>query len=537
MNKIATYVRLHLKLQFGKDDKADQKSRWITMITGVVTCVVMLLLLKYFFDMLFSQFADVVDFADFATVIFTAVEVVLIVFCVSLEIKCLLKPFDIKISARLPMTAFQMFVAELAVVYVNLQLLSTMLYLPLMAVFGWSANLLSVGFLCKVVGVSFLATLAPLAVGTLLAVPAMLVASLLSNKTIVKLVLFVAVLVGALVLYNGLLDILADYFIHQRIEQDSKQAVSAFVVAINGWYNVAAWLKNVLFAQNVWASIGLTFAFFAVVFAVGLAIAKPVYTSVRQSSLNGSANVFVKRGGYTSDSGFWAIFKRELKEIFRTNTYLFFYLGVAVSTPVMVFFCNKLIQKMGQAQLGGDIEYGVSLLVILAFMTMSNCFTASAVSREKETFYITKVTPMSFVKQLAAKGLLNLTVAVIALVVSVAIVLHLQFVTALEGVVIAASCLVSAVGMIAHGFNMNVKNPSLSLSTSGEISQTNMTLLMLVGLVYSAVQGGVAIVVSFLWSDKLSFVINLAVAVVYAAVNLLVFLFATNKRYQQIEFR
>lgn len=537
MDRMLAYIGLHLRLQFAKDQKSDKKGDIITMLIALATGGVMLFLIKYFFDMLANQFSEVVDVADFSTLIFTAVELVLAVYCVSLEIKCLLKPFDLKISARFPMSSFQLFVSELAIVYINLQFMTLLTFLPLTLVFGWSSGVMSGAFVGRVILATFFAPILPFAVGTILAVPSMYISALLENHGFIKLVLFIGVLVGALVLYNYVLDLLADYFIHKRIEEETKQVMASFIAGLNSVYNPAVLLKNIVYKRGIGKSIGIVLGLGAAAFLVGLAIAKPIYDKVRIQGLEGRGRLFAKSTRYTSDSAFLAILKRELKDIMRTNTYAFFYLGVAITTPVMVFFCDRLVTKFGNAQIGGDIAYGVSILVLLAFMTMINCFTASAISREKETFYISKITPMYFRLQLLAKGVLNLVVAMGALAISLVIIGNLEFVTPLEGGIIFIMCFFGAIGMIANGFNLNLRAPNLQTSTSGEVSQTNMTMLLLIGLLLSAAEGSIAIVLSYLTDPMYAYIANAVITFVYCAVNVLVFAFTADKKYERIEFR
>lgn len=537
MDRMLAYIRLHLRLQLTKDQKADKKGDIITMLIALATGVVMLFLLKYFFDMLVNQFSEAGNVAEFSTLIFTLVEIVLTVYCVSLEIKCLLKPFDLKISARFPMSSFQLFVSELAIVYINLQFMTIMTFLPMTLIFGWSTGVIGGVYVGRVILATLFVPILPFAIGTVLAVPSMYVSALLENHGFIKLLLFIGVLVGALILYNYLLDLLAEFFIHKRIEEETKQVMTNFVVGINSVYNPAVLIKNIVYDFGTWKSIGITIGLGAGFFLVGLAIAKPVYDSVRIQIMEGKGRLFAKSTNYTADTAFGAILKREFKEIMRTNTYAFFYLGVAITTPVMVFFCDRLVTKFGNAQIGGDIAYGVSILVLLAFMTMINGFTASAISREKETFYITRITPMRYSLQLLAKGVLNLCVAMGALIISLVIITHLKFVTSMEAFILFIMCFFGAIGMIANGFNLNLRAPNLQTSTSGEVSQTNMTLFMLIGLLFSALEGSIALVLSYLTEHWYAYIANAAITFIYFAVNVLVFVFTADKKYERIEFR
>lgn len=536
MKSIFYYVGLHLKLQFAKDD-SDKKSKIFTSVFVFITCVVMLFVFKYFLEMLTSQFGEKNEFKDFSTLILTICVLVLTVTCISFELKNLMKPFDLKIIARFPMSSFQTFIAELILVYVNLTILSLCLIIPLLTVFGWAGDILCFSYFVKIFFTALLTPIIPFGLGTIFSVPAMYITTLLENRSLIKLCLFIAILVCALIVYDRILNILAEYFIYQRIDGDTKETMARFITALNVKYNPCVLLKNVAFPKNVALSVVMLFLVGGALLSLGIVGAKPVYNHVRLVSLEGGKKPFGLKSRYTPHGAFVSIVKKELKDIVRTGTYAYYYLGVSITTPVMVFFCNRLVNKVGTAQIGASVAYGVSVLVLLAFMAMINSFSAQAISREKETFYITKITPLSPALQLLAKGVLNLVVALGALIISVFIIFRLDFLSFGESFVTFTISLLSAIGMIFNGFNLNLSNPNLSTSTSGEISQTNMNLLLLIGVFFAIIQGGLAIVLAYFLPVKIVCLVNLALSLLYAGLNAIVFFLTANKKYGRIEFR
>lgn len=536
MDKINAYVRLHMRLMRTKGS-ANKKSKIATTVLMCVTVVVMLLLFNYFLEMVNDQFGKHIDIADFSTLLLTVIEVVLTIACISYEIKGLLKPSDLKIVARFPMSSFQTFIAELIIVFLRMLIMSVVICVPIMLVFGYATNFLTVVYVLRVLLSSVFAVFLPFGLGTLLTVPVMFAKSAIQNKNLLKLILFVIVLSGGLFLYDYLLNLLAEYFIHQRISNETVTAMTKFVNILNGWVNPCGLLKNIAVKGNWWLSsiiiLGLGVAFFS----LGLLLAKPVYDKVRLYELEGKAKLFGVKSKYTSNGPFGAILKKEFRDIIRTGTFAYYYLGVAITTPVMVFFCNRLVNKVGEAQVGGNVAYGVSVLVLLAFMAMINSFSAQAISREKETFYITKMTPYTFKAQLISKAVINIIIALGALAISIFVIARLKFLTVGQSFLVFGISLVSALGMIANGFNLNLANPDLASSTNRDAGQTNMNLLMLIGLLFAILQGGLAIVLDFLGSSTIVYIINSAITVVYATVNILVFLLTAEKKYTSIEFK
>lgn len=536
MDKIRTYVRLHMRLMRTKSS-ANLKSRIATSVLMLVTVVVMLLLFNYFLVMVNDQFGKHIDIADFSTMLLTVVEIVLTIACISYEIKGLLKPSDLKIVARFPMSSIQTFVAELIIVFLRMLTMSVVICVPIMLVFGYAIKQLSVIYVLRVLLASVFAVLLPFGLGTLLTVPVMYVKAAIQNKNVLKLILFVLVLSGALFLYDYLLNLLAEYFIYQRISNETIEVMSKFVNFLNGWANPCVLLKNIAVRGNWWLSAIILLGLGVVLLGLGLLLAKPVYDRVRLYELEGKAKLFGVKARYTSGGPFVAIFKKEFKDIIRTGTFAYYYLGVAITTPVMVFFCNRLVNKVGEAQVGGNVAYGVSVLVLLAFMAMINSFSAQAISRENETFYITKMTPCTFKVQLISKAVINFVIALGALAISIFVIARLEFLSVEQSFLVLGISLVSAVGMIMNGFNLNLANPDLAPSTSRETGQENMNLLMLIGLLFAILQGGLAIVLDFTGSSTTVYIINASITLVYAVVNILVFVFTAEKKYTNIEFK
>ena len=251
--------------------------------------------------------------------------------------------------------------------------------------------------------------------------------------------------------------------------------------------------------------------------------------------LESGERAFTRRSSVTDRGVFAAMFGHEFKEIVRTRVFAYFYLGVAVATPVMVFFCDRLVSDVGAAQLGEGVNFGASMLVIAAFMALINAFSAASLSREGEKFFITKLIPVPYRTQLLIKGLVNLIVSAGALVISVVVIVSLGFVTAAEAAVIAAAGLLLSCGFVLNGLNLNLANPSIRVRSDGGFNEANVTLMMVIGLFLSAAVGIAAIVLPFFIAEWLAYLVAAAVALLYAGANFVVFWFTAQKKYAAVE--
>lgn len=535
MDKIITYIKLHYKLQFTRDKRTDKKASVLTFLLGLAVLAVGIVLLKVLFDILSTQLLQYVSAKDIANLLYAVIGVILVVIAVSKEIKMFLLQKDFNIEARFPMSNLKQFVAQLIISFIDVFVMAFILVVPIMIMFGISAKIISVSYVFGVLLSAILMPFIPFAFSLLIVVPAMWILNVLENRNILKLILFIIILVGLFVLYSVILNFVAEYYIHKKIDSGARENLVAFVLSFNSFWNFFRFYTNIAFFQNVFVSLAVLVCGFAVLMALGVLVAIPVYNRSKENILEGKKKIFSKKSKVTNDKAFSAIFKKECKEIIRTKTYAYFYLGVAIITPVMVFLTNLIIQKVGKAQMGGDIAFGVSVLVVLAFISMINSFAGSAISREGKEFYITKISPVDYRRQLFAKGLLNIIVSLVAMIITVILLCALKFISVAQGAVLFAISVFFAFGVVLNGLNISVRSPNIAGNTGGEESQTNSLVTMFIGLVLCGIEGVISIVLSFFMDLYIICLILLGLTLVYSVVNLIVFMTSTNKKYSKIE--
>lgn len=535
MSQILTYVGLHFKLALKKDKKSDSKSEITTLIIGLLTCAVLLFLFRYLFGIINKQMLSEITPQKFSILIISIIELALILFGIVFEIKFFLKPKDINLTACLPLSSTQLFIAQLLIVYVYLLAISFLLIMPIMIIYSISAQIISVVFVLRLIPACLLAPLIPFAFATLFVVPVAYIMTLIEDKNWLKLILFLILLAVSFFIYSKFLNFLADYYIYQRVDANAKNLIANFINAIDKEWIFSTYVNNIIFGTQVWKYIGLVLAVFIAVLAIGIVVAIPIHKKMRINVIEGNRKSVYKATKLTQDNAFVSIFKNEFKSVVRTRTYAYFYLGVAIITPVMVLLTNNLIHKVGTAQIGSSIVFGISLIIMLVFMCIINSFSASAISREGREFYITKIIPVGYKTQLLAKGLLNQIISLGVLILSTIILYCMHFVSALQGLVVFAVSLITSIGLIINGFNINVVNPSINKREHGEESQVNSSLTMVIGFSISALDGILAIVLQFFVCEAVIYLILIAISLVYAIVNIVVFHFTIDKKYSQIE--
>ncbi len=529
------FIRLQLKLKWGLNRNNNKINAIMTTVIALLAIGVALALVWGLSFVLKSSISAKAK--DLSVLYITIVMIGLTVVATGMQMNRLYRPGDINITARFPLSPFKMFISCLILNYIDLLIYSTILLLPIMIVFGVAMHCITASFIFgTILGILFL-PIVPFALSIFIAIPIMYINTLLKKHNFIRLILFIAFLVACFVLYYYLLNVLANFFIHRNWEEGTLEIWQNLINGVNGYYNPAYYLSNIIFFDHFWLGAGAMLGFAAVLLTIGILVAKLVYTKIRTKVLDGGSDVYKRFSKIDGANSSLAIFKHTISEIIHTKTYSYFYLGVAISTPVMVFFCNRLVSLVGEAQIGAGINFGASMLVIAVFMAMIGSFSATILSIEGRNFYITKMIPVNFRKQLLIKGVVNVVVSLGALLISAIVLAALNFVSMTELIILVVSQILFVIGLVFNGINLNLANPNLKPKANGEAEEINITIMLIIGILVAAVFGVAGILLPKVWDSSIvgTYVVIIAIGLVYALVNFLVFWFTANKKYRKIE--
>ncbi len=533
---ISQFIRLQLKLKWGFNRNNDKTSAVMTAFASVLAVAVALALVWVLTFVLRTSLNT--DVKKLSQLYITIVMIGLTVAATGMQVNRLYKPGDLLITARFPLSPFKLFLSYLILNYIDLSIYSAILLLPIMIVYGVAAGCMSAVYVVGVVLGTLLLPLFPFALSVFLAIPIVYLGTLLQRYGVVRLVIFIAFLVGCFVLYYYILTVLAKFFIHRDWETGTLEIWEKLLDGLNGYYNPAYYLANIIFFDNFGLGFGGLLGGSVVLTGIGVAVARVVCTDLRTKALENGFGGYKRLSKIDDFGSTRAIFRYTFREILRTKTYSYFYLGVAISTPVMVFFCNRLVTMVGEAQIGKGINFGASILVISVFMAMICSFAATALSVEGKNFYITKLVPVPYRKQLVIKGVLNVCVSLVALIISAIVMGALEFINGEEIAVALVAEALLAIGLVFNGINLNLANPNLKPKANGETEEINITYMLLIGLVIAAGLGTASIIFPRTYDRGalIAYLFCVGVGFVYALINVLVFCFTADKKYRNIEF-
>ena len=527
------FLRLQLKLKWGINRNNNKVTATLMSGAGVLVVAAMLALI-YVLTSALNNALDVTAM-QLAQLFLVIIEISLTAMAISMQVKRVYRPTDVHITSRFPISAFKIYLSNLILIYIDLAIYSYMLIIPVMIVFGIAGGIISVAYIFGIILGALFAPLIPFAISLLISIPIMFIALKLENHNIISLIIFIIFLIGAFALYNYVLTVLADYFINSQMAADTVSLWQSVLSVLGSPYNPLSYLASIIFFDGAWAGIGITVGTALVLGTAGIFAARPVYRAVNLRAREGDTNYFRAHSKIDNYSPTLAQLRYGFKQIIRTKTYAYFYLGIAIATPVMVFFCNRLVVQVGQAQIGSTVNYGASVLVIAAFLAMISAFAGNALTMEGSNFYLTKLIPVSYKRQLLIKGFLNFCVSAGALLISCIILASLKFITAGEMFILLGIQIVFAAGSVLNGLNLNLANPNLRLKANGESDEINIIIMMLLGLVISALLGAGNIIAPFFIPRWAIHLITAGVVLIYAGINVLVFFLTADKKYRSIE--
>ena len=274
------------------------------------------------------------------------------------------------------------------------------------------------------------------------------------------------------------------------------------------WY--ALLLAGWMFGYSA-TEIGLSFLYIFLITAAlavaGYFVTTRTYYKIILMGVETEKVSFQKKIPNIKRSVFGTLLHREFFLILRSFNYSFQYLAMAVAAPVMVYYCNDLAATMGQNTVGAAIVPGLTLLVIIIFVSIIVSFASTSISREGNSFYLTKIVPVSYTQQILAKLFLYAAVGTASVVLS-CIVVAAAFGTDRAGnlltsldvgcIFIISEMIVLALTCLA--ISADVKSPTFNVVGDGEMvsANKNMVLSLIVGILVAAVFGVFTMVFSFL---------------------------------------
>ncbi|MDR0696471.1 MAG: hypothetical protein LBF68_02865 [Christensenellaceae bacterium] len=553
MNTILTLLKLDIKTKLGLGKKITRKN----IVSGIINILFTLIIYSVYIIGLYFLSSIVINSNvpmeyEYLVVCSGLGILIELLICTSVFVKNLYYDGENELLLRFPVNGNQIFATKAILTYIIGLTASLFFVYPMYIVYGIITSAPAIHYVTTFLLLP-LVTLLPFSIACLIALPVINITNLIKNRFALLLALMIIIVVASFAVYMILLKGVLEYAQSSTTSllsegtRDYIRNIASSLIPFNYYANV---IYGEFDLGSLFILIAITLAVSAIAFLVSK---RTVYPIVLKSIERESEAMEIKPIDKVRPV-FSALLRKEYVLIFRSLNYSFQYLSMAITAPIMVFFCNDLASTIGDSSVGGSIIPGLTMLVVIIFITIIVSFASTAISREGNTFYLTKIMPVPYRHQILIKLILYFVVSSASVLVSCIIVWiafggekygnHVQFVDIISIFGIAELIIIT---LSAMAIKSDMKTPTFEVSKSGELvnANKNVSINMLTGVLIAVLFGLFTMIFSYLpltiaglpivSNNKQVYVLLLIIASIFASLSLFSLFFRIDKHYNKIK--
>ena len=441
---------------------------------------------------------------------------------------------DNELLMVLPATPNQLFVSKILVIYFQELIVNSMIALPIFLALGVVGGLAGVFYLSLLI-IMFIFPILPIAIASLVSIPVMAVIKYLKSHTTLSIITTLCLVAGAVSLYLMIIGNITSSFAIATKQIETVRNINATILEIGKNFILFYQLATAMFsfAKWYWIAIFVVICFLILLFA--LIIIKPFYFKTAMSNLENSIKPLVKEQSFKKRTSFHSLLVKEVLCVFRSPSAVFQYFLFTLLMPFIVFSYDKLMLSLAVSQAGEVMIAGSHVLVVAIFAMLSNIVSATAISREGGNFYISKIAPVNYYKNIIAKMVFNIIFTFSALLVTMFV--SMFYLTSWQVILGTIAIMFASVGHIALSIDMDIKKPVLDWYSSEEMSKMGGTTAksMIIGMIIAAVLGIVIIMMAFSKNVLLPWIIIILLSLVFCIHRVYILILRINMSYDKIE--
>ncbi len=507
----------------------------LKIILTVVALGLFATLLLFVFDGVLSLAITSNLEGEFLILFVLIVQVVQLLFGVGLTTKTLFfSPDEDKL--KLPVSGTTIILSKVTYLFLKEFMFTFLLALPVMILYGIKTGA-GAGFYCMILPDILLMAIIPFALSMLLSIPTMYVVSYLRNKFIVMMVLYVSFVGAGFYVYSLLLKFILAVL---QTSDVTSLLTGGVVEGVKGFCSnlyLQVLFRNFASLKHFWASFFVYVSICLVLCGLVAVFAKKWYYKVLISNLESPNGAFSKKTHVSHMSTTGALFKREFLNIFRSVNYSFQYLTIAITTPLMVYFSSEIATNIGVSKLGQGVLPGITILILVMFLSVGSSFAAGSVTREGQNFFHSKIIPVSYTKQISIKFLMYCVVIIPSTLISCLVLFVAKFLTIAEAMTVFGGVALVMVGNIAKSIDIDIRRPKFMYLGQRELVGTNANISssLSIGFIIATILGVASIVVSIFVSVPASTLVLFAFSVPFCTIEVFRLFFRLERKYKRIE--
>lgn len=558
MQSVNSLFRLDLKSRFGTTHKIGMKSRAMKTVNLLFSLIVYAVLVWgiYYLSNIFIIRSGLR--IEFLTIVTAGTLVLATAISTGNVIKNLYMNGDNEMLLRFPVSGKEILISKSIYCYLHNVVVCFLTMMPFYVMYGVVTEA-NAGFYFAAIGIVLLSTLLPYFLANIFAVPVMLLMNVIKNQFLLVLLLLIGVICGLFVFYMESLGNVINYlgstnqtlFSPEVIQKYQQFADFAYPFK---WYAI---LLNGGAAGFSSQDIGLSFLYIfllnAALGVIAYFVTTRAYYRTILYGIQTEKTSFVKKTRNVQRTVFGTLLRREFFLIFRSFNYSFQYLAMACAMPLMVYYCNSLATALGKQSVGAQIVPGLTLLVIIIFVTTIVSFASTTISREGNAFYHTKIIPVKYSVQVGTKFFLYAIVAMLSVAIS-CLMCALTFGTEKGGNLLTPTDIAAIFGiseMVVISLTClsiwaDVKSPTFNVAGDGEMvaANKNVAVSLFTGIILAILYGVFTMIFSFMplrlggWEVVNGvndvYIVLSVVTIILMAISFCALYVNLNKRYKKI---
>lgn len=468
-------------------------------------------------------------------IVLLVTQVISLAFGVGNVINTLYLNKDNELLFCLPVTPNQLFISKILMIYISELAVNASICIPLFVTLGLFGRF-GASFYLSILLLLFFLPILPIVVAAFLSIPIMAIIKFLKKHTTLAIIVMFVCIAGCLWGYVSLIGNVASEFNIADKQYETVRGINNTILAVGKKIILYYQLGSAMLNFKEWFYYPIFIALCTVVAVLTILFTRYFFFKTAMSSIENTIKNEEKKEKPFKKRGIIAtLFMKEVKCVFRSTADVFEYFLFTILMPFIVFSYDKLLMSITVNQAGINMIAGAHVMVVAILAMLSNISSASVISRDGGNFYVSKMIPVDYYKQIFAKFLFNAVFTLGALIVTAVVSMFIY--PAWQIILGTIAVAFASVGHIAYSIEKDIKNPTINNGGDEKASTVSKSTpkSLVFGLILGFVMGMVVILMSSLENVVIPYIVIIVLALVFMiyAVNTLIL--RINLKYDKIE--
>lgn len=400
---ILTMLQLSNKMKF----KITNTKRFIASIAMKILVFIIITAIIIAAFVLNNSFFYIPVQMNFTIFILFVTQVASIIACTNGLMTDLYLSKDNQILLSYPARHNEIFVSKLLVFYINEFMKNLFFLVPLLIGIGYINNL-GIFYFLNIVLLAIILPLLPVLIAALLSIPIMYIRRFLTDKSLLRILLF---FVAFVIIFVGFMLLLV--IIPQPIRIGA--LFNSFIIWVTKLMSVSAEfaliyanIGKMMFGVDALLNYGILIIVVLALAGLVLLVSRPVFFSLATQATELKKKKAHKVRNVVNHNLFWTFIKKEWLLSIRNLNEMFSNYVLIIAFPFIITMVNYIYVGINRSSFGNNLVFACDIAISLLLATASNTASASAISVEGNEFILLKMAPSDTRVMCWAKIMFNL---------------------------------------------------------------------------------------------------------------------------------